>query len=184
MRFLLPFLIVTLLGCGARAQANAIRDARLALAITGEATKAADLAAVEYFTEFPAEDTEHYCEGEITALVLEEVVSVLHGAADAVKLWETSLAVYMAKKDGSSETDADWSAVLSSEADWFVIAVDVVSVLDLAMRELEHAGVELPAVVSYAWQFLYSMTGRQSREPYAMTWGDLGGCAEYLRGGS
>jgi len=182
--YIVPVLALLLAGCAVNSQKNGIRDARLALAIVGEATKAADLAAKEHFEQFPASDTENYCKGEIATLVLEEIVSALHGAADSVKLWEVSLAVYLARKDAGESTTIEWGSVLSSEAEWFKLAVEVISVLDFAMREIEHAGVKLPVVVKYAWGFLYGLTGKAERPPYEMTWGDLGVCAEYVGGGS
>lgn len=185
MKHLIFILCIFALGCGVHNQKKAINDARLGLAIAGEATHMADLAAVEYFEEFPAEDTKMYCKGEIVTLVLEEVVSVLQAGADSVKLWETSLGVYLAKRDAGGETKVDWDLVLSSEAAWFQIAVDVVAVVDLAMREMEHAGQPVPSIIKYAWEFLYGMTGKPAREPYEMDWGDLksGVCGQYLGGG-
>ena len=180
-------ILVSLLfmACGVHTQQGAIADARMGLAITGEAVKMADEAAKTHFEQFPPEDTENYCKGEIVTLALEEVVAALEAAADSVKLWETSLAIYMAKKEAGEDGNTDWSTVLSSEADWFKVAVDVVAVLDVVMRELEHAGVKIPSAVSYAWKFIYGLTGKEPREPYEMTWGGLedGVCAEYLPGG-
>lgn len=184
--FIVPVLALTLSACGAHNQKNGIRDARLALAIVGEATKAADLAAKEHFEQFPASDMENYCKGEMTTMILEEIVSVLHGAADAVRLWETALAVYLARKDAGDNTSIEWDAILSSEAEWLKVAGDVISVMDLAMREIEHAGVNLPAVVKYAWNFIYGLVGKGERQPYEMDWKTLtdGVCAEYAGGGS
>lgn len=187
MRALTIIVAVLALGfaaCGAHSQQEAIKDARLGIAIAGEATKAANLAATEHFKTFPASDTEHYCKGEVCSLVFEEVQSLLLAGADAVKLWETSLAVYLAKKDAGTDTKADWDTILSSEAAWIQIAGDAIAALDFVMRELEHAGVKLPAVVAYAWRFLYGLTGRDERPPFDMDWSKIasGVCAQYMPG--
>jgi hypothetical protein len=187
MRRAIPIVAIALVmsACAVNTQKTAIRDARLGLAISGVAVEAADQAAVEVFEEYDAEDTEKYCQGEIVTLVLEEAVSALTLGADAVRLWETSLAVYLAKKDEGTDTETDWEAVLSSEAAWVEVATQVIAVLTVVIRELEHAGIEIPAPINYATDWLQGMTGRPLVED-EVDWSDLadGVCGEYIGGGS
>jgi len=187
MRRAIPIVAIAVLvsACAVNSQKTAIRDARLGLAISGVAVEAADQAAVEVFEEYDASNTEMYCRGEMVALVLEEAVSALTLGADAVRLWETSLAVYLTRKEAGQDTETDWERVLSSEAEWVEMATQVIAVLTVVIRELEHAGIEIPAPISYATDWLQGMTGRPLVE-YEVDWSDLtdGVCGEYIGGGS
>lgn len=184
---LLFVLLIGLPAChGVRAQKGAIRDARIGVAVVGVGLDAADLAAAEYFEDADSADTEAYCKGEITLFILDQLATGLQGARDSIRLWETSLALYLAKKDAGEEQEADWEAVLSGEAAWFKEAVAVIAVLDMVMRYLRDAGVDLPDALEYAWSFLYGLTGRPSHGPPDLTWKRLaeGVCADYLPGGA
>lgn len=179
-------LVVVFAGCTFGKQQNAIKDARIGIAAAGIATDAASKAATEYFSTFPSSNTEKYCQGEIAALILEEAVSVENLGADGVKLWETLLVVAMAKKEQGADYKFDLDMALSSEADWLKIAEDIVGVLDFAMREIGHAGYDVPSLVKYAYKWLWSITGKPERVPYEMDWGDFknGVCKDFIPGGA
>jgi len=187
MRRAIPIVAIALVvsACAVSTQKTAIRDARLGLAISGVAVEAADQAAVEVFVEYDAEDTEKYCQGEITLYILDQVAIALQGARDAIRLWETSLATYLVKKDGGSETETVWSEVLGCEQEWFNVLADVIAVLDMGIQYMKHAGVKMPGPLEFAWSWLYGLTGKEQHDPPDLTWGDLadGVCAPYLPGG-
>ena len=65
--------------CAIRKQENALKNAKYAVAATGIGVDVAQKAAAEHFEEFPAEDTEKYCQGEIALFIFQqEIIGRLH----------------------------------------------------------------------------------------------------------
>jgi len=179
-------LVLSVSACGVRTQQTAIRDARIAIAATGVALEASDKAAVEYFEQFPADDTEKYCQGEITTVILSTIQLSLVTAAESVNLWETSLVTYMMRKDGSIEQPGDWDAILTSQSQWMKQAVAIIAVLDMSMSYARLVGRKIPRQIEYAWSYLRSLTGKEKPADPVVNWGDLktGVCKGYLPGSS
>ena len=130
--------------------------------------------------EFPAEDTEKYCQGEIALFIFDRVIDTLNLSREVIGLWTTSIIVYRAAQDSGAKPTMD--EILSSEADWLKVAMDVIDVLNFAMVFTESAGVEIPAVLDYAWEIIYSITGNPPVDDPELDWGDLEDsvCKEYL----
>ena len=180
-----PLLLVLVLvaGCGVHNQKTAIRDARLAVAAVGMGVDVADGVVATVYEDTKPEDTKGYCQQKIAAFVLRQSIIVLETAADSILLWERSLAVYLARKEAGAKPTLD--DVLSSQADWLKIAVVVIDIMNGAMETIEHFGVPIPQELTYAWSFLYGMTGKAVREPFEFDWGAIkqGVCVDYLPGG-
>ena len=188
MKRTLMVVVVLALGvsaCAVKTQKQRINDARLAIAATGIALEATDKASAEYFEEFPAENTDKYCEGERIALVLKTVQASLVTAAEGVKLWEVSLTTYLMRKDGSIEQPGDWDAILASDSQWMEQAVAIVALLDMGMEFTKLSGQKVPKELSYAWGFLRGLTGKEKAPEPDVNWKSLesGVCADYVPGG-
>lgn len=183
-QFVLLVTIALVLGaCAVNSQKRGIRDARLSIAAVGIATETTDHVVADVYKDTKPEDTENYCRQKIAGFVLTQVVVALDQAADAVLLWEKSLTIYLSKKEAGNETDVDWTNVLSSESEWFQMAVNVISVLDGLMKTLRLWDVPIPEPLSYAWSFLSGLTGKPVQD-FEFDWGDLkeSVCVDYLPG--
>lgn len=158
--------------CGLTKQRNAVHDARDAVAFAGAGVDVGEKAAAEYFEDFPPEDTEHYCKEEITLFAFNRVIDVLELAEDSIKLWEISIATYEANKMNGGDPDED--EILSSQAEWLIIAADVLGVLNYAMITMEAFGVDVPLPVTYAWEMIYGFVG-EGTEPTEVDidWGEI-----------
>jgi len=180
--FILSVVVALGAGCAIRNQKNAIRDARFGVAVAGVGLKAADNAATEYFENYPADDTEKYCQGEIALRVLETIRLSLLAGENGIKLWETAIAIYASKKAAHEESDTDWTVLLDAQSQWRILLADIVSEFNFLRTFLELAGVKLPEPVAYAWNFLNGMAGGTVEEA-TIDWGSLGVCEQYLKGG-
>jgi len=171
--------------CAISTQKTGIRDARLAVGGVGVAVEAADKVTAAYYADKPASDDKSYCQNKIASVVFRQAVIVLNAAADSIALWEQSLMTYLARKDAGGNVDNEWDVVLSSEAEWFKVAIRVVAVLDGVMQTLKLWGVPIPKEVDYAWGFIYGMTGKPAHDPFEFDWGDMKDsiCMGYLPGG-
>ena len=184
MRSIVFALCLFAMGCGA-SMPDKIQYARLGVAAGGIGVDIADKTVAKVYADTKPEDTKRYCEQKIAAFSLRQAVIILNAGADSILLWEQAYATHRARKEAGGRVDTTWDAVLSSEAQWFQVAIRVVAVLDWGIEMLLHYDVKIPAELTYAWQVLAGITGKEPHEPYAPDWGEIkqGVCADYLPGG-
>jgi hypothetical protein len=177
-------LAFALSACAAGKQHRGINNARLTVEAAAIAADAADKTLDELYKDAPPEDTDSYCKNKIAAIIFAQVRITLTEALDVILLWEKSLTTYEMKKELGSETDLDWSNVLSSEAKWMDFAVTVIAVIDGVIKTLELWGIDLPPALDRVWDFLSGMTGRPVTE-FEFTFDELqeSVCYDYLPGG-
>lgn len=159
----LPILVVLCLGitaCGVHSQKRGINTARAAIIAASKASEVVNETTTAIYAAKPDEDEESYCRNKILALVYAQTNLVLANAADAVKLWETALLVYLAKQDAGGNTTLEWGEVLSTQAAWFQILEQVLAVLDGVRQTLKLWSVKLPHIVDYAWAMLSGLAGK------------------------
>jgi len=184
MRRLIFILCVLLMGCGA-SMPDKIQYARLGVAAGGMGVDIADKTAAAVYADTKPEDTQRYCEQKIVAFSSRQAVIILESGADMILLWEQAYTTHLARKEAGGRVDDTWDKVLSAESQWFKLAVRIVAVLDWGMETLLHFKVKVPEQLTYAWQVLAGLTGKEPHEPYKPDWGDItqGVCADYLPGG-
>jgi hypothetical protein len=184
MKRLTIVLCFLLIGCGS-SMPDKIQYARLGVAAGGIGVDLADKTVAKVYADTKPEDTEGYCQQKIAAFSLRQAVIILEAGADSILLWEQAYATHRARKEAGGRVDTTWDAVLSSEAQWFKVAVKVVGVLDWGIETLLHFKVKIPTELTYAWKLLAGFTGKESPEPHTPDWGEIkqGVCADYLPGG-
>jgi hypothetical protein len=79
-----------------------------------------------------------------------------------INVWARALSTYEAKQEMDGELDIDWSNVMSSEAEWFKYAVDVVAVLDGVRLTLKLWGVKMPSLLDKGWSIVSGLTGKEA----------------------
>lgn len=177
-------LALALSACATSKQHRGINDARLTVEAAAIAADAADKALDELYKDAPPEDTDSYCKNKIASIIFAQVRVTLTEALDVILLWEKSLTTYEMKKELGTETDFDWSNVLSSESKWMDFAITVIAVSDGVIKTLKLWGIDLPPALDRVWDFLSGMTGRPIAD-FEFTFDDLKGsvCYDYLPGG-
>lgn len=171
--FVFLLLVFVVSACSVRGQKSAINDARIGVASGAVALKATDEIVAGYYADKPAEDEESYCRNKIASIILTQIKISLETAADAILVWEESLAAYLAKKEAKQEIEIDWQEVLSSESSWFKILASVLGALDGLRKSLKLWSIELPYALDYAWDFLSGLSGKEVQGDFEFDFKDL-----------